>query len=133
MLRCLASDLNATQTLETYGLFLAEWEQFRAANIFVAVSLPLAEATVELLLVNEGKWRRNCRRNVRQYKLLRRQQSKNNSQDSASMSKSNTSNTAQSDMCQRSAIRKRKYFDICLFCQCPQTKQDVLHSFQRLN
>ena len=135
-LRSPALDLNTFQPQDTYGLFLTEWENFRAANISIDVSLPITEATVDNLVANEAKWHGNCRRNVRHDRLLRKEKSKKNDESTASTSTSNaeTSSISQScrPTCQRNVSRKRKFSDICLFCKCTDTSEDVLHSFQKV-
>ena len=83
-LRCKALDLNTTQTHESHGLFLSDWELFRSANIAVDVSLPIAEATIDNLLTNEVKWHGNCHRNVCHDRLLRKQKTKKDERTSSS-------------------------------------------------
>jgi len=69
-LRCPALDSNASQTQDSYAVFLADWDQFHTANISADVSLPITEATIDNLVASEAKWHRSCHRNLRQDRLL---------------------------------------------------------------
>ena len=132
-LRCLAYDTNINHRSDIYESFVADWDKFRSANIPIDVCLPLPEASVVILLKNETKWHRICRREFFQNILILKQKLDKSDQPSTSSAVSCSTLMVR---LQRE-LRKRKQegtkdTDICLPCEQLDTKDDILHSFEKV-